>query len=249
MAEIFAVLGLITSAITLIETSKSVFDAAKDAKGLHEAFRKVSENIPLVLEILKDARKVQKHAGTTYEESNDPASKKALEESAKATKPMFKTCEEDAQQLRDIFEKVVPGDDATWADRYWKAAQSVMPGKKRKVEDLMKEILQKLELLHTNHFFKDAARCQKLKAAVEVLSKIPPSLTEEDSRYHHSGSGSLNVNAGDGTQRNYTQSGGSGRQYNGDTQHIHEAADYESSLTAGMTFAIESAYDDESGDN
>ena len=50
--EITAVVGLISAVITIFETSGNLYDAATHAKGLHEAFRVVSINIQLVLEIL-----------------------------------------------------------------------------------------------------------------------------------------------------------------------------------------------------
>jgi hypothetical protein len=61
-------------------------------------------------------------------------------------------CEENAKKLQEIFQKVVEDDDTSWVERYKKATQAVMPGKKRKVEDLMKEILEKLHLLHIRRF-------------------------------------------------------------------------------------------------
>jgi hypothetical protein len=57
-AEAIAVLGIISSAISLIEASQEIYDAATNAQGLHEAFRKVAENIPLVLDTLHDAKQI-----------------------------------------------------------------------------------------------------------------------------------------------------------------------------------------------
>jgi len=58
-AEAALVLGLISSAIAIIDASQKIYDAAKDASGLHKAFKKVAENIPLVLDTLKAAEKAQ----------------------------------------------------------------------------------------------------------------------------------------------------------------------------------------------
>jgi hypothetical protein len=58
-AEAVTVVGLISSIITIIETSKKLYDASHDAKGLHEAFRGVAQNMPLVLDILRDCGMVQ----------------------------------------------------------------------------------------------------------------------------------------------------------------------------------------------
>lgn len=61
-AEAITVVGLISSVITIIQTSRDVYDAATSAKGLPKAFRAVSNNIPLVLNILRDCRQVQEQA-------------------------------------------------------------------------------------------------------------------------------------------------------------------------------------------
>jgi hypothetical protein len=122
-------------------------------------------------------------------------------------------CEENAKRLQEIFQKVVPDEDASWAERYKKAAHAVMPGKKRKVEDLMKEVLEKLQLLHTSRFFKseneqkNEKKSKELEAAISQLSELPSSL--------------MFINPGDGTQHNYSQSGGSeNKQYIGQTQNF-----------------------------
>lgn len=224
-AEAFAVLGLISSIITIIETSRDLYDAATSAKGLHEAFRAVAQNIPLVLNILRDCKRIQEQADRDYDASNDPVYKHDLEESAKAVKPIMLACEENAQKLKAIFEKVIPGDRANWLERYRKAAKAVMPNKKHRVEDLMEEILQSLQLLHTNQFFKveSEKKSEELDMACQQLSELPPSLPDDDTRNTHHGSGSINFHAGTGVQNNYNQSGGSNnKQYNAGTLNIHE---------------------------
>lgn len=212
-AEAMAVLGTIAAAIAIIQASERVYDAARNASGLHEAFRKVAENMPIVLDTLQ-------HAEQVFQPPDDGAQRDALEQAAKAAEPIMTTCEDNVRQLRDIFERVVPGGEAGRRERYLKALQSAMPGKKRKVEELMKEILEKLQLLHTNQFFKDSTRSGQLSQALEELAQVPSSLPEPDGRYHHSGSGSMNVNPGSGTQYIYSQSGESNRQFNAHTQHF-----------------------------
>lgn len=93
---------------------------------------------------------------------------------------------------------------------YQKAAKSIIPGKKQKVEDLMKEILAKLQLLQTSRFFKEQMekRSKQLEAAVSQISALEPSLPEDEGRFVHSGSGALYAHTGSGVQNNYNQSGG-----------------------------------------
>lgn len=91
-------------------------------------------------------------------------------------------CEENAKRLHQIFQKVVPNDHASWTERYKKAAHAVMPVKKRKVEDLMKEIPEKLQLFHTSRFFKSESeqknekKSKELETAISQLSDLLSSL-------------------------------------------------------------------------
>jgi hypothetical protein len=224
-AEVITVLGLISSVIAIIETSRDLYDAASSAQGLHEAFRAVSQNIPLVLNILRDCKKAQEQISRDYSLTTDADRKRDIEESSKAIEPLILACEDNAKRLQEIFQKVVPDEDASWAERYKKAAHAVMPGKKRKVEDLMKEILEKLQLLHTSRFFKseneqkNEKKSKELEAAISQLSELPSSLPENEGQYSHHGSGGMFINPGLGTQQIYSMSGGSNnKQYNAQTQ-------------------------------
>lgn len=131
-AEAATVVGLISSVITIIENSKNLYDAATNAAGLHESFRAVAQSTPLVLDILRDCRTVQDGLDKQGEMTSDADYKRELDDSAQAVKPVMLKCEENAQKLKDIFAKVVPGEDAGWLERYQKAAKSIIPGKKQK---------------------------------------------------------------------------------------------------------------------
>lgn len=225
-AEVGLVLGIISSIISVLTASQKIFDAAKNAKGLHEAFRKVAENVPLVLGTLRAAEEVQKKMEAEWQSSDDSAKKQAIETASKEIEPVFETCEADARALRDIFEKVVPGSDATRTERYRKALKTVLPGKKQKVETLMQEILAKLQLLHTYHYFKAAVDISRVNAAAEELSKAKSSDPEDgDAKYVNTGSGPQNIHRGSGKQFNNTISGGEGNSQNiADSQTFHYGA-------------------------
>jgi len=226
-AEAITALGLISSVIAIIETSRDLYNAASSVEGLHEAFRVVSQNIPLVLDILRDCKKVQEQIDRDYSLTTDANQKREIEESSRAVEPLIKACQENAKRLQEIFEKVVPDDEASWIERYKKAAHAVMPGKKRKVEDLMKEILEKLQLLHTSRYFKSEneqkndKKSKELETAIKQLSELPSSLPSDEGHYSHHGSGAMFINPGLGTQHNYSQSGTSNsHQYNAHTLNI-----------------------------
>ncbi|KAI7263976.1 hypothetical protein KC345_g8982 [Hortaea werneckii] len=226
-AEVITVLGLISSVITIIETSRDVFEAASSADGLHEAFRTVSQNVPLVLNILRDCRRAQEQVEKEYSQTGDGNLKRDIEESSKAVRPLIQACQDDTKQLQEIFQKVIPEDGSSSVERYKKAARAVLPGKKRKVEDLMKDILEKLQLLHTSRFFKSENEkknentSKDLQTAITQLSELSPSLPENEGHYNYYGSGGMFIHPGEGTQNNYSQSGGSGnKQYNAGTLNI-----------------------------
>ncbi|TKX23130.1 hypothetical protein C1H76_4678 [Elsinoe australis] len=214
--EAITIAGLIGSIITIINTSRELYDTAHNAQGLHEAFRAVSQNIPLVLDILRKCKAIQERNDERYKATKDAELKRELKNSAEAVRPIMTTCKENVQRLNDIFDKVIPGDDAGRLERYRKATQAAVSGKKRKVEDLMKDILQKLQLLHTSQFFGDETKkwSDSIRDAIARLEELPSSLGEEDGRYTHYGSGSMNINSGKGTQHNYSQSGGSNNHQN-----------------------------------
>ena len=59
-AEPIAIIGLISSIITIVDASRQLYDAATNADGLPEAFRVVSLSIPLVLEILRKCKECKR---------------------------------------------------------------------------------------------------------------------------------------------------------------------------------------------
>ncbi len=56
-AEAILVLGAISSAISIIDRMKQIYDMAADAEGLPETFREIAERLPLVQTILASAQK------------------------------------------------------------------------------------------------------------------------------------------------------------------------------------------------
>jgi uncharacterized membrane protein len=55
-AEAIAVLGLISSIISIVDGTKKVYDAATNARGLPQAFREVADRLPIVKNILDSAK-------------------------------------------------------------------------------------------------------------------------------------------------------------------------------------------------
>jgi N-terminal domain on NACHT_NTPase and P-loop NTPases len=204
-AEAGLVIGLITSVITIVQATKKVYDAANDATSLPPAFCEVAKTLPLVDATLRLAEKSVDDTTCTV------------------IKPVIETCKDKARQLNELFEKVVPKPDATRIDRYRAALRAL--GKGSLVENLMKGIPEKLQLLAYRDIFAEEAKLAELTAAIEELSKVPssapdfvfdspPSTTIDQhgtgNQYIHSGLGDQQIN-------NIT---GSGTHYIGTTQNF-----------------------------
>lgn len=224
------VLGIISSVISVVEATHKIFDAANDPKGLHEAFRKAAEKLPLVLRTLKAAERIQERMEAECTSSNDTAKKQQIAATSSEVEPFFETCKNDARALEDIFRRVLPGDDATRAERYQKALKSVLPRKGKKVEGLMQEILENLQLLQNHHYFQAADAevgvkidFKEIASGIEELKAFNKTSGAQDSDagFHHSGSGAINVNSGRGEQFINSITGGKNNsQHNAKNQYF-----------------------------
>jgi N-terminal domain on NACHT_NTPase and P-loop NTPases len=88
VVEAGTVIGLISSVISIIEATKTVYDAANDAQGQPEVFRQVASRLPLVHEILHSARE---RAQTLDQSRQD------------ALRPILSSCKAKAEILEKIF--------------------------------------------------------------------------------------------------------------------------------------------------
>jgi len=205
-AEAGLVLGLISSIITVIDTIVKVYNDVKEAEGIPTTFREITRRLPLVRDTLRIA--------------DTHITERSLDkESCRAIKPILEGCKDKAVRLEIVFRKVVPQGNILRLDRYRIAIRAL--GKGNKVEALMKGMLEDIQLLAGNYVIKalTAAEVAKLVKAIEEISEMPPSLSEDTpgNSINSYGSGTLNANAGDGTQNNNT---GSGRQFIGEKQYF-----------------------------
>jgi F0F1-type ATP synthase delta subunit len=173
-AEAGFVIGLISGVISIIEATKTVYDAAKDAKGQPEAFRQVAARLPLVIEILRSA-----------EERASALDETALE----ALEHTLESCKAKAENLKKIFQKVIRKDDDKWYDRYKKALSTL--GKGDKVECLMEGILKDIQLLACERLKGTATEAQvkEIEEAIKEMKEMPSSIPDEAGGQTHSGSG------------------------------------------------------------
>jgi hypothetical protein len=192
-AEAGFVVGLIASVISIIEATKTVYDAVKDAKGQPEAFRQVAARLPLVIEILHSAK----------------ARAQALDET-EALEHTLKSCKAKAEKLQEIFQKVIRKDDDKWYDRYKKALGTL--GKGDKVECLMEGclmegILKDIQVLACERLMGTATEAQvkEIEEAIKQMDEIPSSLQDETGGVIQTNrdGGDNFANVGLGTMNNY----------------------------------------------
>ncbi len=206
-AEAIAILGVISSIISIADGAKQVFDAASNTQGLPEAFRVVVARLPVVQTILSSAKR---HIEKGH----------ADEGSYKGAKDIVEGCEEKAQKLKELFQKVIPADGASRMKQYRSAFRTL--GKGSQVETLMKGILDDVQLLDVNHGMIDETETQRkeLAEAIKEVAALSPSLPEhaaEETGFSatHSGSGAIYQSHGD--QYNTT---GNGRFYQAGSMHF-----------------------------
>jgi hypothetical protein len=190
-AEAGFLVGLISGSIAIVEATKTVYDAAQDAKGQPEAFRQVAARLPLVIEILNSALERAK--------TLDEAAQEAQEE-------FLESLKKKAEKLDKIFRKVIRKDDDKWYDRYKKAVETVLNGDK--VEGLMGEILKDIQVLACERLIgtATAAQVKDIEDAIKQMDEMPSSIQDESGAVtqNHQGSGNNNANTGKGAQHNGT---------------------------------------------
>ena len=202
-AETIAILGVISSIISIVDGTKQVYDAAKNAQGLPAAFRDVASRLPIVRDILESARQ-------------NINSGKIDEGSCKGIKDVVNACETKAKRLDELFHKANPTNSTSDLRRYYKAVKA--HGRGNEVENLMQGILEDAQLLACDHGMKVATKFQEQRIAQAIvdMSNIQPSVPEDVFQEtgltaNNTGSGTQFNTQGDfaqGTARQYNSAGG-----------------------------------------
>lgn len=187
-----AVIGLISGVISIIEATKTIYDAAKDVKGQPETFRQVHARLVLVIEILNRARERALIVDKTTQE---------------ALEPILESCKVKAKNLKKIFQKVIRKDDDKWYNRYKKALSTL--GKEYKVECLMEEILKDIQVLVYERLMGPATNAQlkEIQEAIKEMNEMPSSLRDETrggTQNYQGSSSNNNANTSRGARRNGT---------------------------------------------
>jgi hypothetical protein len=199
-AEAILVFGVISSIISIVDGTKQIYDTATNSRGLPEAFREVAARLPIIQNILGSARQYVQDGHVD-------------ESSCKGVKPVVVACEAKAQKLDELFQKVIPADGASNLKRYHMAVKAY--GKGNEVENLMKGILEDVQLLACEHGMNIATRAEqeKIAQAITEVSAVAPSVPE----HIFQETGFTANNSGPGTQNNALGeyiAQGNARQYN-----------------------------------
>jgi hypothetical protein len=186
---------------TLRNTSDICVDLDDADQDLPEAFHGVAKVIPLVegtLEKIRDHIQARK-------------TKDEIQDDRDAYQNIFKVateCNGRAARLQDIFGKVIPSDGTPLMERYRSAA-----GTGGRVELLMKRILDDVLILAKEPFV-GPDEVEGLRAALETIRTLPPSLPEDTGAhaFYNYGSGPQSIHLGTGDQNINT---GPAPQFNG----------------------------------
>lgn len=132
------VIGGISAVIGIIDASIKIYDSAwKDLK-LSETFTTVGRQLPIIFDILRICKNhLESSAGSLAAHV------------CEALEKILDACDEKARKLREIFEKVIPGENDGWEKRYSKIFKRL--GRENKIEELMALITQDVQLVVNHH--------------------------------------------------------------------------------------------------
>jgi hypothetical protein len=189
------VISGISAVITVLDASMKIYDSARSDAEISETFEIVRHRLPVILQILQ----ICKNKLELNKYSMPSSACEALEN-------ILESCYEKARKLREIFEKVIPGEKDTWEKRYLKIIRRF--GKGNKVEELMAVLTQDVQLIVNNDVVNCATSEQnvQLENIIKEMRSVKSSAAEEDhlALTFHSGGGAQtnNVNSGSGRQIN-----------------------------------------------
>lgn len=189
------VIGLISAIVSIIDGASKLYSTIENTNYLPKAFREVAQRLPLARDTFQTIEgRLQKYdvSGDTYT----------------AIKPTVESCKDRAERLRNILQDMAAQPDTSRVERYRLAIRRL--GKESKVEELMKGMLEDVQLLAANQAVKavEEEKIDELMRAIQALSKVPPSMPGDPTFTHHgtgdqinnTGSGTQNINKGKGQQ-------------------------------------------------
>lgn len=189
------VIGGISAVITLLGASIRIYDSAQNDAKLSKTFEVVRRRLPVILHILQRCK-----------DNLEPTKDSMPSDVCMSLEKILDSCDEKARKLREIFEKVIPGEKDKWEKRYAKVIRRL--GKGNKVEELMAMLTQDVQLLVNNNAVKSATpeRNIELEGLLQEMKYLKNSTSEEERTalvFHSGGVAQTNtVNSGSCQQIN-----------------------------------------------
>jgi hypothetical protein len=152
-----AIFGLIAGAIDITHKAVEIYNAVEDKAGIPESLKKVSEKLPSVEGLLKDAEAQWKGSRL---DTTDEQTTRDLEH-----------CKELCQKLHDLLLSVYPKTGSGRGERLLKGTRTVFSSKAKTAEGLMKEIREHLDTLMSRQLICNAATLKDLKSMGNELLK------------------------------------------------------------------------------
>ncbi|KAJ5723983.1 hypothetical protein N7488_002018 [Penicillium malachiteum] len=141
------VIGTISAVIAIVDTAIKIYDSAQKDVKLSETFKVVRGRLPVILYTLLICK-----------DNLEPRKDAIPEDVGEALEQILDSCEEKAEKLRVIFEKIIPGENDTRESRYLKVLRRF--GKGSKVEELMLGLTEDVQTI-VNHNMVNSANQQQ----------------------------------------------------------------------------------------
>jgi hypothetical protein len=120
-AEALAVVGIIANVIALVDFSSEVLRRVEGFTGKTKDVPKAFQSLKTVLPLI----------GTTLNKTKTQIDAHSVDEkTCGALRNVVKGCEEQLVELKALFEKILPKNDAGWFENRWKAVASLRQDKK-----------------------------------------------------------------------------------------------------------------------
>jgi hypothetical protein len=179
------VIGGISAIIGIIDASIKIYDSARKDVRLSETFQTVGRRLPVILDTLR-----------TCQTQLEPIKASMSADVCEALEHILEGCDEKARNLREICEKVIPGERDAWEKRYLKVIKRL--GKGSKVEELMLSITEDVQLVVNHHAVKSAKPEQNIE-----LSKIIEEMKAVESSVHEESGSGMTFKSDGGNMANY----------------------------------------------
>ena len=153
-----AVYGLIVGTIAILKTSKEIWSAVKDKSGIPKALRATSDKLGTLIELLESAE-------AQWEKAKHKSAEDAWVEVAKDVK----RCNEACKELQELLLTAYPKEDDGKFRRFIKGTGTVLSGKNKTAEQLLKEIHECLDVLVDRQILTNAALLNDIKATIDEL--------------------------------------------------------------------------------